>query len=245
MKNILSQNAFWIINKDIARLVGLEAALLLSDLVTKQEYFDEEWFFNTSDNIENDTTLKRFKQDAAIKKLIEHEFIEVKLTGVPPKKHFKIATNQIVGFLQIELLENNNIYNKNTINKNKLNVTPQNKFEVKKDKPITLFSKIKLIFAKTYSARNNQEYYFTARDGAKVKSLIKKLLHAYKSKGMLSPTDTEMEVAFEEILNRALADKWLKVNFSLSNIDSQFNKLKTNTNNGIKIDQDTIDWINK
>jgi len=127
MKHILGQNAFWIINKSIAKQVGIDAALLLSDLISKEEYFEslqqsdyDGWFYNTSDNIETDTTLKRHKQEAAIKQLVDNNFIDVKLKGVPPKRHFKIATIQIAVFLQIELPKNSNIYNNNTINKNKV-----------------------------------------------------------------------------------------------------------------------------
>ena len=55
--NILGQDAFWIINKSLAKEIGLEASLLLSDLLTKSQYFDEEWFFNTAENIQEDTGL--------------------------------------------------------------------------------------------------------------------------------------------------------------------------------------------
>ena len=38
---------------------------------------DDGWFFNTSENIEKDTTLSRHKQSIAIKKLIDNGFIKV------------------------------------------------------------------------------------------------------------------------------------------------------------------------
>ncbi len=121
MRNILSQNAFWIVNKEMAKKVGLDAALLLSDLVTKQEYFIEEWFFNTADNIKEDTTLSYYQQKKEIKILVDKGFIETKLVGVPPRLNFKILENQILSFLNIDIRKTEDIYNKNTINKNTFN----------------------------------------------------------------------------------------------------------------------------
>lgn len=121
MKHILSQNAFWIVNKALAKEVGIDAALLLSDLVTKQEYFDEEWFFNTSENIETDTTLSAYQQRKAIKVLIDKEFIETKIKGIPAKQFFKILHNKLSSFLTTSNEETSQLYNKNTINKNKIN----------------------------------------------------------------------------------------------------------------------------
>ena len=104
---ILWQNAHWIINKDLARDVWIEWALLLSDLIDKQEYFTnrweltEEWFFyNTIENIEKDTTLSNHKQKQAIKILKEKWYIEVQLKWIPAKLHFKVVENKILNFLK-------------------------------------------------------------------------------------------------------------------------------------------------
>ena len=147
--NILSQNAYWIINKFIAKKIGLEAALLLSDLITKKEYFkkknqlvEEEWFFNTSEDIENDTTLSYHKQKLGFEKLEKLELIEFKLMGIPSKQHFKILESNIEVFLKQDFknfknynLKNSKttskkilkLYNKNKINKNKINNKNYNK----------------------------------------------------------------------------------------------------------------------
>ena len=121
MKNVLSQGAFWMVNKDLAKEVGLNAALLLSDLITKNEYFNEEWFFNTADNIEDSTTLTYHKQKQAIKILEKHGFLETKLIGIPAKLHFKIIYNKISNFLNTGSEKIQNLNNKNKPNKNKIN----------------------------------------------------------------------------------------------------------------------------
>jgi hypothetical protein len=119
MKHLLSNTAFLILNKELARQIGLKAAILLADLISKEEYFisngmTDGWFFNTEINIENDTTLTPYNQRKCIKILKENKLIEVKRKGIPAKQFFKINEEQVLKFL------NNLSYNNlTTINKNK------------------------------------------------------------------------------------------------------------------------------
>ena len=107
MKSILSSTAFMIVNKKLAKRVGLKEAILLSDLISKEQYFIDNgqikngFFFNTAKNIEKDTTLSRHKQSIAIKNLIKKGFIKTKLMGVPATLHFKIIESKILNFLHI------------------------------------------------------------------------------------------------------------------------------------------------
>jgi hypothetical protein len=39
MKHLLSSTAFLIVNKQLAKQVGLKGAVLLADLISKEEYF--------------------------------------------------------------------------------------------------------------------------------------------------------------------------------------------------------------
>jgi hypothetical protein len=133
--NILGQHAFWQVNKKIAKLVGLEAALLLSDLISKRQYFIENkdiqdgWFFNTSENIEIDTGLSPHQQKQSLNKLVENQFIEVKRYGIPARNHFFICDNKLLkflttgyeNFLQLDVKDFNNINNNKEIKIKKKN----------------------------------------------------------------------------------------------------------------------------
>lgn len=105
--NILSQDAFWTVNKALARAVGVESALLLSDLITKEKYFgdrgmldQEGYFFNTIENIEADTTLPRRAQKVCIDILISNKLIDHKLKGMPAKRSFRINHLEIFEFIK-------------------------------------------------------------------------------------------------------------------------------------------------
>ena len=111
MKHLLSSTAYLVVNKQLARQVGLKAVVLLADLISKENYFIENgtikdgWFFNTSKNIERDTTLTNYQQKKAIKKLEEIGFIETSLKGMPATLHFKILENKISTYLKTSFKE--------------------------------------------------------------------------------------------------------------------------------------------
>lgn len=119
MKHLLSSTAFLIVNKELAKQVGLKAAVLLADLISKEEYFiskgmTDGWFFNTEANIEADTTLNPYHQRKCIKTLKTHQIIETKRMGIPAKQYFKINEYQVM-----QILNNLLVKNSTTINKNK------------------------------------------------------------------------------------------------------------------------------
>ena len=119
MKQLLSSTAFIVLNKNLAKQVGLKEAVLLADLISKEEYFiangmTDGWFFNTEANIEKDTTLNPYHQRKCIKTLKKHNLIEVKRKGIPAKQYFKINEEQVM-----QILNNLSVKNLTTINKNK------------------------------------------------------------------------------------------------------------------------------
>lgn len=110
LNKILWQNAHWNINKEIAKKVWMNWALILAHLISFQEYFRKEWklvktkkwdwFFSQTENqIEDETFLSRRPQDKAIKDLESIWFIETVLAWNPAKKHFRVNSEKIMNFL--------------------------------------------------------------------------------------------------------------------------------------------------
>lgn len=104
--NVLSDDAFFRVSKVIAQKTSLHAAVLLADLVSKRKYFKDNKslqkdgsFYNTVENIENDTTLSKHQQQKAIKELEEHGFVYVIMKGVPRKRFYYIKDENIAKFL--------------------------------------------------------------------------------------------------------------------------------------------------
>ena len=104
MKHLLSSSAFLVLNKQLAKQIGLKPSILLADLISKEEYFiangmTDGWFFNTESNIQDDTTLTPFQQRKSLKVLKEKGLIETQRRGIPAKQYFKINEQQVIKFL--------------------------------------------------------------------------------------------------------------------------------------------------
>lgn len=108
---LLASNNFITFNRDLAKLVGLEAAIMLGELASEQSYWmardglEDGYFFSTLENIEDKTTLSRKKQDKAIKMLKDKGIIQVKVRGCPAKRYFKINEYWILRLLSGEVAD--------------------------------------------------------------------------------------------------------------------------------------------
>lgn len=107
----LSQDAFLMVNKKLARELGFVEAGLLAELISTHQYVEKEnaffengekgpWFYLTQPVIEERLGLKRKMQDTAIKNLVKFEVIFKKLLGVPSKNHYVINWVRIFEFME-------------------------------------------------------------------------------------------------------------------------------------------------
>lgn len=111
--NVLSQNAFWIVNKKLAKILGSnDCALLLSDLLSKESYFgdnlEDGYFFNTRQNIEEDTNISPDRQRKFIEVLKSFNLLETKEMGLPKKTYYKINHENIAKLLSQEVVKPDN-----------------------------------------------------------------------------------------------------------------------------------------
>jgi len=114
-KAVMAVGNYLILPMKMIELVGYNAAGLFSYLIYKEQYFKvreeliDGFFYNTSDDVKSGTFLSREKRDSALEKLENLGFIQTKLTGSPPKKHYKInhqaVVEQFAGNTQINLRE--------------------------------------------------------------------------------------------------------------------------------------------
>lgn len=106
---LLNGNDFISINRTLAKNIGLHEAIMLSEISCKHDYFESNyllqefdgisgWFYLTSQDVEDRTTLTRKQQDKSINNLISLGFIEVKVKGVPPRRFFNINLEAILSY---------------------------------------------------------------------------------------------------------------------------------------------------
>jgi len=87
-----------VVNKKLAHEIGLNEAVVYSELVSLYKYWSEReeltedgFFYCTYENIERNTTLKEKAALRAINKLVKLELIEKVSRGLPRKNYYKIT----------------------------------------------------------------------------------------------------------------------------------------------------------
>jgi len=124
---------------------------------------------------------------------------------------------------------NKTIVKKNRVKKTKVDIGAN------KNLPDTvLFNEIKNIFLSEYKLIADQEYYFQAKDGAAIKTLINQVKFAYSAKGNENPTHEQIISGFEHVLKRAKSEKYIAEHFNLNLISSQFSNLIISKNGTIE-----------
>ena len=108
--HLLNPENTGIFNRTLAHAIGLNEAIMYSSLVAKLVYYqnknlldDDGYFYATADDIQESTCLTRRQQDSIIDNLVKTGLIEVKVKGMPARRHFKVFCNP--GLLK-QLLQN-------------------------------------------------------------------------------------------------------------------------------------------
>jgi predicted transcriptional regulator len=100
--SLLAMDGYWMVNKTIAKALGIIAAVILGDLCSQLQYWssrgetDEDgWFFCTVDTLESNTGISAHQQREAIRVLEERGIIEVERRGIPARRFFKLHADAI------------------------------------------------------------------------------------------------------------------------------------------------------
>jgi hypothetical protein len=107
VQSTLSNESFFQVNKNIMRHLGnANAAIILSSLISKFNYFEKEnklekgAFFNTKEMISNDTGLSEESILRAEKLLEDKGYMTTQLKGLPRKKYYTLQWDFILRILQ-------------------------------------------------------------------------------------------------------------------------------------------------
>ncbi len=96
--DLLRNAGFVIYNRNLARNIGVNEAILYSELLSRWNYFKERgqltedgFFFNTVKDLEEGTALSEYQQRRALNSLKEKGLIEMEVRGMPAKRYFRIV----------------------------------------------------------------------------------------------------------------------------------------------------------
>lgn len=98
--------------RDFACEAGATASMLLLELLGYDKCFRQSyvthpiygngWFYATEEKIQRRTGIKRRQQEADIQTLIEYNFIEMKVFGLPASRHFRINKKAVREFFGLK-----------------------------------------------------------------------------------------------------------------------------------------------
>lgn len=102
---MISSNNYIVVNKQIAMAFGLEEAVILGELASELEYWQQRgelkdgYFYSTIENVKDNTTLSDKRQRSALNALKKAGIIDVKLAGMPAKRYIRINEHQLAPIL--------------------------------------------------------------------------------------------------------------------------------------------------
>ena len=233
---LISTSNFITVNKDLIKELGLEEAILLGELASEYDYWNNKneiengYFYSTIENIEEKTTLTAYKQRKCLEYLRFRGIIDIQIRGIPAKRYIKINEEKVIEIFNNKLLKNlttrckktsqlevkklngnNNIIN-NNINKN---------IKKEKKKKETEFDSV------INENFTDEELKQTIYEFIKMRKAIKKPLTTRglelminKLKKMTSNTNEQIQ-----ILNNSIMNNWLGI-FPLKEEEKQKEKVE-------------------
>lgn len=137
---LLASDGFLSVNKHLARIVGLDAAVLLAELASAHNYFESReqltangMFFETVEHIQENTTLTQYQQAKAVKVLSNAGILETKKIGIPAKRYFFINEEAVLNILDYKKSKNLITGDKKTSSQETKKLDCNNKESNKKD----------------------------------------------------------------------------------------------------------------
>ena len=103
--SMIASNNYIVVNKQLAKTFGLEEAILLGELASEMEYWQQRgelkdgYFYSTIENVKDSTTLSDKRQRSALNTLKEAGIIDMKLAGLPAKRYIRIREKQLAEIL--------------------------------------------------------------------------------------------------------------------------------------------------
>ena len=139
IKKLLSNTAFWTINKELANDIGLHATIVLQHFIDLQsEYYKDGGFYQQQDRIIEKLPITIDYLRKAVKVLVNKGFLSVVKRGVPAKNHYTVLEGNIMSYmsrlssdasdrlLEVSKKKNKRITRKTTNSKNKNNKNKNN-----------------------------------------------------------------------------------------------------------------------
>lgn len=106
--SFIKQEAYFTVNYKLVKHIGLNPSIFFGEICNEFKYYyeknlliNDDWFFATTDKIQNRIGFSKFLQSNCIKILQDCKILEMKIMGIPAKKHFKINGTELIDLMEI------------------------------------------------------------------------------------------------------------------------------------------------
>lgn len=235
--SLLASGNYIVINRDLLKKYGINVALMLCELASEYNYFDQNgkledgMFYSTIDNINERTGLSKYQQSEALKVLDNIGIVKSVVKGIPAKRYFKIDVEELakqivntspssckkIGKLAGEKLDtkNNNrklINKSNNLKDKESKKEDTNNTQIEHVEKTTCRKKKKTI---SYDEQiteytGNEELQNALKAFVQMRSFIKKPMTEYALKLMLKKLDElgNNDTTKIAILNQSITHNW-------------------------------------
>lgn len=235
--SLLASDNYIVINRDLLKKYGINVALMLCELASEYNYFDQSgkledgMFYSTIDNINERTGLSKYQQSEALKVLDKIGIVKSVVKGIPAKRFFKIdveeLAKQIVNISlssckeirkldgeKVETKNNNRklINNSNNLKDKESKKEDTNNTQIEHVEKTTCRKKKKTISYDEQIAEytDNEELQDALKAFIQMRSFIKKPMTEYALKLMLKKLDElgNTDDTKIAILNQSITHNW-------------------------------------
>jgi DNA-binding transcriptional regulator GbsR (MarR family) len=235
--SLLASDNYIVINRDLLKKYGINVALMLCELASEYNYFDQSgkledgMFYSTIDNINERTGLSKYQQSEALKVLDKIGIVKSVVKGIPAKRFFKIDVEELakqivnispsrckeIGKLDGEKMEtkNNNrklINKSNNLKDKESKKEDTNNTQIEHVEKTTCRKKKKTISYDEQIAEytGNEELQDALKAFLQMRSFIKKPMTEYALKLMLKKLDElgNNDTTKIAILNQSITHNW-------------------------------------
>ena len=243
--SLLASDNYIVINRDLLKKYGINVALMLCELASEYNYFDQNgkledgMFYSTIGNINERTGLSKYQQSEALKVLDNIGIVKSVVKGIPAKRYFKIDVEELakqivntspssckeIGKLDGEKLDtkNNNrklINKSNNLKDKESKKEDTNNTQIEHVEKTTCRKKKKTISYDEQIAEytGNEELQNALKAFVQMRSFIKKPMTEYALKLMLKKLDElgNTDDVKIAILNQSITHNWQGI-FPLKN----------------------------
>lgn len=99
----MGKNAYWAVNKELSKKIGLEATLILQHIIDLQAVFGKDEIFQSQTDMANELGISEYAVKNRIPELISLGLVNVSKRGIPCKNYYSTNDSKILEYIVNEL----------------------------------------------------------------------------------------------------------------------------------------------